>query len=571
MQITILDWAVVFAYFIVIGAIGLVAARKVKDTQDYFLGKRSFGKLLMIGQSFGVGTHADMPVSMAGAVYSIGFSAIWYQWKNLFATPFFWLVAPIFRRLRRTTVAESVEDRYGSWMGGIYTLFALSFFVLGFASMFKGAAKVINQALGGQLGINQVVVGMTIVFILYSFVGGLMAAAWTDLFQSFLIIILSFLLIPFGWKAIGGTRAIRENLGAHQLSLTTPEGVGLWIILALTLNGLIGIMAQPHMMATVGTGKDENACRIGFFYGMFVKRICTVGWAFIGVIVAVMVKQDRFDGASVLADPENAFGFACRRLLFPGGIGLMIAAVLAASMSTGSALMVDSGALFTQCVYRKLRPNGRSDHHYLLIGRFSGFLITLVGVVYSLFLVDRVLYSFLLAETLATYMGISVLGGIVWARANRWGAASSLMVALGTNFGLYQFLGKRLDDWDAHVFLIALGSGTLTLILVSLITPPEPPTRIESFFQNLQTPSDLDPLRPKTLEQVAKDPVSEFSAPKTLAGQELIFLNLTKLRLGNLKTFSRACRSDMLGFVVGWVLVLALVSGLWLFLEYIIR
>ena len=134
MQITILDWAVVFAS-IVIGAIGLVAARKVKDTQDYFLGKRSFGKLLMIGQSFGVGTHADMTVSMAGAVYSIGFSAIWSQWKNLFATPFFWLVAPIFRRLRRTTVAESVEDRYGSWMGGIYTLFALSFFVLGFASM----------------------------------------------------------------------------------------------------------------------------------------------------------------------------------------------------------------------------------------------------------------------------------------------------------------------------------------------------------------------------------------------------------------------------------------------------
>jgi Na+/proline symporter len=569
MQIAILDWAVVLAYFILIGVIGLLAARKVKDTQDYFLGKRSFGKLLMIGQSFGVGTHADMPVSMTGAVYSIGFSAIWYQWKNLFATPFFWLVAPIFRRLRRTTVAESVEDRYGTWMGGIYTFFAIVFFVLGFASMLKGAAKVISQAMGGHVGVNQVVVGMTIAFIVYSFVGGLMAAAWTDLFQSFLIIILSFLLIPFGWQAIGGVGAIRENLTANQLSLTTPNGVGVWIIFALTLNGLIGIMAQPHMMATVGTGKDESACRTGFFYGMFVKRICTVGWAFIGLIVAVIIKKGTL-GVSVLADPENAFGFACRHLLFPGGIGLMIAAVLAASMSTGSALMVDSGALFTQCVYRKLRLTGRSDQHYLLVGRISGFLTTLVGVVYAFFLVDRVLYSFLLAETLATFMGISVLGGIVWARANRWGAASSFLVALVINFGLYEALGKRLDDWDATVFLIATGAGALTLIVVSLLTPPEPPSKLQVFFGNLHTPSNLEFVPAEKLAQVGNGPVAE-SSTEAMTGEELVLLNLASLRSGNLKSFARACRHDLVGFGIGWALVLGLVGGLWLVLKYMVR
>ncbi len=70
----------------------------------------------MIGQSFGVGTHAEMPVALAGAVYSVGASAIWYQWKNLFITPFYWIMAPVFRRIRRTTMAEFTEDRYGSWM-----------------------------------------------------------------------------------------------------------------------------------------------------------------------------------------------------------------------------------------------------------------------------------------------------------------------------------------------------------------------------------------------------------------------------------------------------------------------
>src|SRR5262245_20458148 len=67
----------------------------------------------------------------------------------------------------------------------------------------KGAAKVINHATGGGLGVNETVISMTVIFIVYSFIGGLEAAAWTDFFQGFLIIILSFMLIPLGWSVIG--------------------------------------------------------------------------------------------------------------------------------------------------------------------------------------------------------------------------------------------------------------------------------------------------------------------------------------------------------------------------------
>src|SRR5690606_2724856 len=138
--------------------------RRVKDTHNYFLGNRGFGRWLMVGQSFGVGTHAEMPVSLAGAVYSIGASGIWYQWKNLFATPFYWLIAPVFRRFRRTTMAEVMEDRYGAWMGIVYILFALSFMTLATASMLKGAAKVIAEAAGGGVGVNAIMLGMTVAF-----------------------------------------------------------------------------------------------------------------------------------------------------------------------------------------------------------------------------------------------------------------------------------------------------------------------------------------------------------------------------------------------------------------------
>ncbi len=549
MNIAPLDWAVLVAYLIVITGIGLVVGYRVRQSGEYFLGNRRFGPWLMIGQSFGVGTHAEMPVALAGAVYTLGASAIWYQWKNLFITPFYWIMAPVFRRIRRTTMAEFTEDRYGSWMGAIYIVFALSYFIINTGSMLKGAGKVISQATAGTVAVNEIVVAMTVMFMLYSFVGGLVAAAWTDLFQGFLIIVLSFMLIPLGWSVVGGLDGMQASLEPFRFSLATPSGIGPWVIAMLTLNGLVGIMAQPHMLAAVGTGRDERTCRVGMFFGNFVKRVCTVGWAFVGLIVAAMVAQGQADAAT-LGDPENAFGFACRQLLFPGTLGLLIASILAANMSTCSAFLVDSGALFTEGLYRRRLVPNRPDQHYLWVGRFSGFAITMLGVLYAMFLIESVLYTFLLTETLATFVGISVLGGVVWRRANRWGALASLVSALATNFLLYYQTGERLDYWDPNVFLAALLAGIVALVGVSLLTSPEPAEEIASFFGRLQTPSD--------------DSTLETGRDRAAHGQSgpLLLVNLLHLRDAAAGRGWRAFREDLKGFALGWVLVVLLVAAM---------
>ena len=532
---TRLDWAVLVAYFVVITAIGLVAGYRIRRSGEFFLGGRRFGPWLMIGQSFGVGTHAEMPVSLAGAVYASGASAIWFQWKNLFITPFYWLMAPVFRRTRRTTMAEFTEDRYGSWMGGIYIVFALCFLIINTGNMLKGAGKVISQATGGNVGVNEIVVAMTVLFVLYSFVGGLIAAAWTDLFQGFLIIALSFMLIPLGWDRVGGLSGMKGVLDPFRFSLATPSGIGPWAIAMLTVNGLVGIMAQPQQLAAVGTGRDERTCRIGMFYGNFVKRVCTVGWALVGLIVAAMVAQR---GMPPLTDPESAFGMACRVLLFPGTLGLMIASILAANMSTCSAFLVDSGALFTEGLYRRHLAPGRPDRHYLWVGRCSGFAITILGVIYAVVLVQSVLYSFLLTETLATFMGIGLVGGIVWRRANRWGALASLVVSLAVNFTLYRVTRQRLDYWDPNVFLAALAAGIAALIVFSLLTPPEPSAVLTAFYGRLETSSDDDATaRPLLL-------VDLFRAPRIAAARGW-----------------RVFADDLAGFGIAWILVIALVAA----------
>jgi Na+/proline symporter len=421
-------------------------------------------------------------------------------------------------------------------MAAIYMVFAICFFIIETSGMLKGAGKVISQATGGTIAVNAIVVAMTAMFMLYSFVGGLISAAWTDLFQGFLIIVLSFMLIPLGWNVVGGLAGMKASLEPFRFSLATPSGVGPWVITMLTINGLVGIMAQPHMLAAVGTGRDERTCRIGMFYGNYVKRICTVGWALVGLIVTAMIAQGHADRA-LLQDPENAFGLACRELLFPGTLGLLVASILAANMSACSAFLVDSGALFTEGLYRRRLVRGRPDRHYLWIGRVSGLAITLLGVLYAVFVIESVLYTFLLTETLSTFVGISVLGGLLWRGANRWGALASLLLALATNFVLYAVKGQRLDFWDPNVFLAALVAGTTGLVVVSLLTAPEPADAIRSFFDRLEKSSDDESRRP------------------------LLLVHALGFGRGRRRPRSVSFHDDLRGFAIGWLLVLLLVAS----------
>jgi Na+/proline symporter len=195
--------------------------------------------------------------------------------------------------------------------------------------------------------------------------------------------------------------------------------------------------------------------------------------------------------------------------------------------------------LVTEGLYRQRLAPGRPDRHYLWVGRVSGFAMTMLGVVYAVLLIDRVLYTFLLTETLATFVGISVLGGVVWPRANRWGALASVSSALVANFLLYALTGQRLDHWDPNVFLAALLIGIAALVVVSLATAPEPAERIGSFFDRLQTPSDAG----------------------ATAAAPLLLVNLLRLRRAAPGGLWRTFREDLGGLAIGCVLVVALLAA----------
>jgi Na+/proline symporter len=552
-----LDWVVLAGYFVGITGFGLWMSRRISSSGGYFLGDRRLPWWVMMGQAFGTGTHAENPVAQAGATFQNGFATIWYQWKNMLITPFYWLMAPWYRRCERTTIGELVSDRYGRGLGLTYTLFAMSYFVFSQGAMLKGAGKVVSVATGGEiLSPNGVVMAMTAAFLLYGFFGGLVASAYTDFVQGFLIIAMSFMLIPAGLSVVGGFAGMRSSLDPSFFEIySRVSGMDAFTIAILTLNGLIGITAQPHILSMNATGRSERAGRVGQTYGNMVKRFCTIGWALTGLIVAAMVIQR----SDALADTENAFGYASLHLLAPGLTGLMVACVLAANMSTCSNFMVNSGALFTRGFYLEYLRPAASDREVLLVGRLSGFTLTMLGVVFA-FSVKHVLDAFLFTETLPAFFGIIILSGFLWRRANRYGAWAAVLLSMAvyyvTNYRLQDEL-KLVYKWEPEPFAWSMLAGFGALVLVSLLTPAESHERIGRFFDNMRRSTDQESLPAGQAKPLAKN-----------RGQDLLLLDLTGwLTPERWHGFFRRYREDLVGFVLAWATVAALIGGAWALMQ----
>ena len=168
-------------------------------------------------------------------------------------------------------------------------------------------------------------------------------------------------------------------------------------------------------------------------------------------------------------------------------------------------------------------------------------------------------------------MGISILGGLLWPRANRWGALASLVAALATNFALYWQQGQRLDHWNANVFLAALLAGCLALAVVSLLTRPEPADQTASFFGRLQTPTAARTGPPAGVLPQEQGWETDFGAAASpspqvaAAGQQLLAVNLLHLKRAAHGYGLGAYRSDLKGFLRGWLLALGLVLATWIF------
>ena len=552
------DFICLLVYLVAITAIGLWAARKVHTVRDFFMPRR-FGKAMMMMHTFGTGTHSDQAVGVASKTFTDGLSGIWYQWLWLFCTPFYWLIAPFMKRFRAITTGDAFEARFGKGVAGLYAVVGMAQLTLNIGIMLKGSGEVIGASTGGMVSPHVAIAVMTVLFVVYGIAGGLSAAIVTDFLQGIMTIAFSFLLLPFVLDAVGGMSGLHEKINAGMFSLVAPMGIGVFYIVVIAFNALVGIVVQPHTMGICAAGKTEMEGRVGFMCGTLIKRVCTIAWCLTGLAAVAY-----FAGKDV--KPDQVFGAMARDFLPQIGhglLGIFLAALLASVMSSCDSFMTATSGLFTQNIYRPLLP-GRSQKHYLLVGRIASFAVVAGGVVFA-YTVPGIVKALEIFWKMAAMIGVAFWLGLFWRRTTSAGAWAATLSSFGmwwlTTTGPFVRAAARLPQWDFAPFVwgpegkqaiympwqmvFYLVAGAVAGIVVSLLTRPVDEEKLENFYALTRTPI-------KPGEELG-EPCTIPEGAETLPRRNLLPFKSLELPVPS--------RTSIVGFVVGWVCVAALIGG----------
>ena len=402
------DYLVLFIYFSGMAAIGIWAMRQVKAQEDYFMGGRKFGKLFQTFAAFGAGTGSADPVNTARGTFANGMSGMWGVMYWLFVTPIYWISAVWYRRMRCLTLGDWFTERYESKpMGVAYAIFGCFYYIVYGAMLFTAIGKVGVPLLGEELmgtKTEYVLVPLVAVIVMmYGVLGGITAAYWTDLIQGVCIILLSILLIPFGLNEVvkrfgapgdswtDGFRVMHEQLPASTFEIVGGSAASefpIYAVITIVIMNMIGIVLTPHFIVTGGgSAKSEHDARVGLVTGNFIKRFCTIGWVITALIVLTLYGNNQ----ALIGDADMAWGVATRELLGPLGIGLvglMLACLLAALMSSVDCYMLVCSALVVRNIYVPYGNPNASERECLRLGRVTGAIVVFGAVVVSVTMLD---------------------------------------------------------------------------------------------------------------------------------------------------------------------------------------
>jgi len=477
----LIDYVVLFIYFGGMAAIGVWAMRRVKGQEDYFMGGRKFGKLFQTFAAFGAGTGSADPVNTARGTFANGMSGMWGVMYWLFVTPIYWISAVWYRRMRCLTLGDWFTERYESKpMGAAYAVFGCFYYMTYGAMLFTAIGKVAVPLVGQELLGTQteyiLVPLVAVIVTLYGVLGGIAAAYWTDLIQGLCIILLSVLLIPFGLNAVvekfgkpgdswtDGFRVMHEQLPAHNFTVLGSENAAefpLYAIVVIVIINAIGIVLTPHFIVTGGgTAKNEKDARIGLVTGNFIKRFCTIGWVVTALIVLTLFGSD----TALLSDADMAWGVATKELLGPLGIGLvglMLACLLAALMSSVDCYMIVCSALVVRNVYVPFVNPDASEKECLKLGRIAGGIVVLGAVVISVTMLDmfkQLQLTWIVPMTFAALFWV----GMYWRRATTRAGWITVIFCLVSFFALPRIIPAVAPDLRVNPALTQVNEKTAT-------------------------------------------------------------------------------------------------------------
>lgn len=528
MQLTVVDWVVIALYFAVNLLIGFYYYRKASGSVgEFFVSGREVPWWLagtsMVATTFG----ADTPLVVTGLVYQYGIAGNWFWWSFALSgmlTVFFF--ARLWRRAGVLTDMELAELRYSgnpaSFLRGFRALYLgvpVNTIILGWVNL--AMVKVLELTLGiSHERAFAITAAIALFVLLYTTISGLWSVLWTDVIQFVLKMSVVIALAIFAVAAVGGMAGVQERViaekGAEMLSFVPSPQTPWWLMFLVFISinwwaswypgsepGGGGYVAQRIFSA-----KDERhslAATLWFNIAHYAVR----PWPWIlTALVAVVLFPVPSNPATGKVDPEFGYMLVMTHHLPDYLRGLMLAGFAAAYMST-MATHVNLGAsyLINDC-YRRFMVKGRPEEHYVTAARVATVAVTM-GALLASMRMESIEGAWKFLISIGAGAGLVFMLRWFWWRINAWSEISAMCASAAVSLFLQSGAAGSFTRWlqqfdprlnpgplnatDPHGFawlmLITTAFTTVTWLIVTMLTAPEPEQKLLEFYKLVQPAS----------------------------------------------------------------------------------
>ncbi len=409
-------------YLAAMVGIGLYARSRISNTEDYHLAGRRLGVLMTAGTLAATEIGGGSSVGVASKAYgSWGLSAGWYVVCAGIGILLVSFVAPALRRSMATTVPEVIGRRYGVPSQVITAVLGAVALVALAAVQITATATIVSTLGGVEMRTAIIVSGLAVVF--YTWLGGMWSVTLTDFVQFFLIVFGFAIAAPFAISAAGGWGSVVDRLPPGQLGFTK---IGWPTIISLIV----------LYFMTFSTGQEA----VQRYYSAKTPRVAVLGSLLCGLLMAAyafipallgLVARAQFPGI-----PENnALATVAVELLNPVLAGLLLSAVISATLSSASGDLLGAATIYVKDLHPRIAKSTLSDTAELTLSRVLVLLVGAIAIVIALAsgqIIPLLVFAFTVrsAGPFAAF-----IFGLMWRRTSRLAGLVSIIV--GTVVGIW--------------------------------------------------------------------------------------------------------------------------------------
>jgi len=505
-----LDWSIVVLYLVSAIGIGLLFVRKASQSpDDYFVAGRSLPWLIagtsMVATSF----SADTPLFVAGMSRESGISSNWFWWSaaiGQIATVFFF--AKLWRRTEAVTDIEFVAQRYEPsrvrdtlrifkviFDGVLINCTIMASVTLAMAKILTVMLHLSDQPLlvlpiaGGITSTTLLLIVLGGAAVLYSLLSGLYGVVYTDLIQFALAmigcIILAIVVYVDATHSSDIISALSATPGFNKQLINFFPPLNTFNLATFTFLVYIGVTwwsqapGNGYQVQRMLATRSENDSLLAFLWYNFCHYILRPWpWILIGILSIIAIPH--------IADPETAFPQMIDIFLPSGLKGIMVAAMLAAFMSTIDTQLNWGTSYLINDLYHPFIRQHASGRHYVAVSRISMLLLTLIFLIVTSQL-RSILGVYKYLGVLTSGLGTVMIIRWFWWRVNPWSEISALLSAFVVG-NLLEFTLPSIPGRDLFAVrvLITVTTVTVVWVVVTFLTSKEPGRQTCEFFRRMR-------------------------------------------------------------------------------------